>query len=82
MHAVTKACSKGDLKICTCDRKVKSRDTKGEHIWGGCSDNVHFGYKFTKEFVDSKENRKAEEGLMNLWNNNAGRKVTRCLGVV
>ena len=44
-------------------------------MWGGCSHNVKFGEKFAKQFVDSKEKPDLEDGLMNLWNNGAGRKV-------
>ena len=75
MHSVTKACAKGDLTICTCDRNIRSRETKGDFIWGGCSENVNFGDKFTREFLDTKENGRSVDGLMNLWNNGAGRKV-------
>ncbi|ELU01968.1 hypothetical protein CAPTEDRAFT_216606 [Capitella teleta] len=77
MFAVTTACAKGELHICDCDEKVRSQDTKGGFIWGGCSHNVAFGDRFTREFVDSNENRFNDEGLMNLWNNNAGRKAIR-----
>ena len=77
MHAITKSCSRGDLNICGCDTKVRSRDTQGKFMWGGCSENVRFGFKFTREFVDFNENRKVATGLMNLWNNNAGRNVSQ-----
>ncbi len=75
MHAVTKACAKGDLRICGCDQSIRSRETKGQFLWGGCSHNVKFGEKFSREFVDSKESGTIEDGMMNLWNNGAGRKV-------
>ena len=75
MHAVTKACAKGDLHICSCDKRVRSQDTGDDFLWGGCSHNVKFGEKFAREFLDSKENSDVETGLMNLWNNGAGRKV-------
>ena len=51
-------------------------------MWGGCSHNVAFGDKFTREFVDSNEDHLKDEGLMNLWNNNAGRKVSICWGLI
>ena len=48
--------------------------------WAGCSDNVAYGTAFSKSFVDSRETRaKGRDGaktLMNLHNNNAGRKVS------
>ena len=73
MHAITKACSRGELDLCSCDSHSPGRQV--DFRWGGCSDNVKFGYKFTSEFVDSNENPFAAPGLMNLWNNDAGRKV-------
>ena len=76
MHAVTKACAKGQLNICSCDLGVRNRETKGQFMWGGCSHNVDFGDKFASEFLDANENKILEEGMMNLWNNNAGRKVS------
>ncbi|KAJ1142088.1 hypothetical protein NDU88_008416 [Pleurodeles waltl] len=50
---------------------------------GGCGDNVDHGYRFAKEFVDTREREKnypngSEEQartLMNLQNNEAGRRV-------
>ena len=47
--------------------------------WSGCSDNVHYGSFFSKMFVDAYERRKKQaygRHLMNLHNNDAGRKVS------
>jgi hypothetical protein len=50
----------------------------------GCSDNIAFGVAFAKTFVDSRDLRAARStkpninsarALMNLHNNDAGRKV-------
>ena len=75
MHALTKSCAKGRMEQCGCDSGVRTRETDREFMWGGCSHNVQFGEKFTKEFVDVGENTLKDSGLMNLWNNNAGRRV-------
>ena len=75
MSAVTKACATGELSICGCDQKIRRREPSEDFIWGGCSHNIKFGERFTSEFVDSKEISHNEGGLMNLWNNAAGRKV-------
>lgn len=77
MHAITKACAKGEIGNCGCDTRVARRDTKGEFEWGGCSHNPDFGAKFSREFVDTKEDAKTSRGRMNLWNNEAGRQAVR-----
>jgi hypothetical protein len=49
--------------------------------WSGCSDNVDFGITFSRNFVDARDRRKSRKDprkaqpLMNLHNNEAGRKV-------
>lgn len=40
--------------------------------------DINFGEKFSKEFVDAREDEQNPEGLMNLHNNEAGRRV-KCL---
>ena len=51
--------------------------------WSGCSDNVDFGITFSRSFVDARDRRKSRkrsklpQPLMNLHNNEAGRKVSR-----
>ncbi|KAJ1062197.1 hypothetical protein K5549_008539 [Capra hircus] len=59
------------------------RGRGGECYQGGCGDNVDYGYRFAKEFVDAREREKnfakgsEEQGrvLMNLQNNEAGRRA-------
>lgn len=77
MYAVTKACARGELERCGCDTKVRQKNTNGQFEWGGCSENTRYGAKFSKEFVDSNEHRTSDNGLMNLWNNEAGRKAAK-----
>ena len=51
--------------------------------WSGCSDNVDFGVTFSRTFVDAQDRRKSRKNpknpipLMNLHNNEAGRKVKK-----
>lgn len=40
-----------------------------------CSQDIHYGEKFSRDFVDAKESHETAEGLMNLHNNEAGRRV-------
>ncbi len=56
--------------------------------WSGCSDNVDFGITFSRAFVDARDRRKSRkkprnaQPLMNLHNNEAGRKVSGIYFVV
>lgn len=48
--------------------------------WSGCSDNIAYGVAFSQSFVDVRERSKgasSSRALMNLHNNEAGRKVVR-----
>ncbi|XP_006899569.1 PREDICTED: protein Wnt-8a [Elephantulus edwardii] len=74
---ITKNCSMGDFEDCGCD-KSKNRKTGGHSwIWGGCSDNVEFGERISRLFVDGLEKGKDARALMNLHNNQAGRLAVR-----
>ena len=79
VYAITRACSQGELKICSCDSHKRGRasDDKGDFDWGGCSDNINYGIKFAKAFVDARERMvKDARALMNLHNNRCGRMVS------
>ncbi|ESO85224.1 hypothetical protein LOTGIDRAFT_130946, partial [Lottia gigantea] len=77
-HSVTRACSSGTLQKCGCDRTVRGRSPEGFE-WSGCSDNIDYGMAFSKAFVDAREKGKKRKNtgraLMNLHNNEAGRKA-------
>jgi len=90
-HALTRACSAGELDDCGCDRTVRGGAPGDGFQWAGCSDNVHFGTSFSRTFVDAREHRFSRRkrkntnsdtheqqvwrALMNLHNNEAGRKI-------
>lgn len=74
--AVTRACSKGELTDCSCDNRVRQKKHKSWQ-WGGCSEDIHYGERFSREFLDSKEDPNVAGGLMNLHNNEAGRRVSK-----
>ena len=92
-HAVTRACTLGELTTCGCDnskRRPKPQPLEPspdaltrpspDFEWSGCSENARFGIAFSEQFVDARERLKGkhmERGLINLHNNNAGRKVTK-----
>jgi len=83
-HAVTEACSAGNLTECSCDSSADGPHTGAPDgwKWGGCSDNVRYGLWFSESFVDAPERDRQRSGgaldvraLMNLHNNEVGRKV-------
>jgi len=77
-HSVSRACSEGAIETCTCD--YSQRGPSGiDWEWGGCSDNIQFGVKFSREFVDAGEKGRDIRYMMNLHNNEAGRVVSWCL---
>nr|CAD7425623.1 unnamed protein product [Timema monikensis] len=83
VHAIARACRDGQLSSCGCSRTGRPRDLHRDWIWGGCGDNLEYGYKFTQGFVDVREREKnykkgsREQGrsMMNLHNNEAGRRA-------
>ncbi|KAL9924951.1 protein wingless [Glossina fuscipes] len=83
-HSVARACSEGSIESCTCDYSHQSRSPQTsaqagsvagvrDWEWGGCSDNIGFGFKFSREFVDTGERGRNLREKMNLHNNEAGR---------
>jgi hypothetical protein len=49
--------------------------------WGGCSEDVNYGIKYSRNFIDRQENAATKMGLMNLHNNEAARRVSK-FGIV
>ena len=81
VHTVARACSSGNLTECSCEVAGRGRTTPEGWNWGGCSDNLRYGIKFAKRFIDApdkKQMRKTGEirNMMNLHNNEAGRRVS------
>ena len=82
VYSITRACSRGQLSTCACDpdKKGRARDKYGRRFeWGGCSDDVDYGRKFARAFIDAKERKNMDaRALMNLHNNKVGRRVCIC----
>ncbi|CAD5221569.1 unnamed protein product [Bursaphelenchus okinawaensis] len=83
-HEIGRRCKLGMLQSCGCSQSPKPDDLKQEFSWGGCGDNVDYGYKFARNFIDvreKEENAKRAENrgraLMNRWNNEVGRKILK-----
>lgn len=77
----------GDLLQCGCEAtrnrpppKPPSPSSYGDGVkweWGGCADDVEFGYEKSKQFMDAKRRRGKSDirALIDLHNNEAGRLV-------
>ncbi|EDS27054.1 wingless protein [Culex quinquefasciatus] len=88
-YAVTKACTMGDLVECSCQnhslQKNQQKPSKtggngqdGSWEWGGCDDNVNFGFRKSKDFLDARLRKKSDiRTLVKLHNNNAGRLAVK-----
>lgn len=54
----------------------KSLPNEGDWEWGGCGDNVKFGFKKSRDFMDAPYRKRSDiKTLVKLHNNNAGRLV-------
>ena len=91
-HAISRACMESKITShCHCSQERRPAGLKKSFLWAGCGDNLPYGYKFSKTFVDGKEELTAggtqdisqiSRVLMNLHNNEAGRRVrhvTACI---
>uniref|UniRef100_A0AAZ3RLZ4 Protein Wnt n=1 Tax=Oncorhynchus tshawytscha TaxID=74940 RepID=A0AAZ3RLZ4_ONCTS len=70
VNAVSRACREGELSTCGCSRAARPRDLPRDWLWGGCGDNVNYGYRFNYPRGSIEHTRT----LMNLQNNEAGRQ--------
>ncbi|KAB0379165.1 hypothetical protein FD755_010743 [Muntiacus reevesi] len=76
-HAITAACTQGNLSDCGCDKEKQGQYHRDEGWkWGGCSADIRYGIGFAKVFVDAREIKQNARTLMNLHNNEAGRKLS------
>ena len=52
LQAIARSCRNGDISTCGCSKSKRPENLNKDWVWGGCGDNVEYGYKFTKAFVD------------------------------
>lgn len=45
VHSISRACREGQLSSCGCSRANRPKSLNKEWIWGGCGDNIEYGYK-------------------------------------
>ncbi|KAG7329130.1 hypothetical protein KOW79_007304 [Hemibagrus wyckioides] len=89
MYTLTRNCSLGDLDNCGCDNSRNGKIGGRGWLWGGCSDNVDFGERISKQYVDAFETGQDARAAVNLHNNAAGRlavkatmkRICRCHGM-
>ncbi|NWS54212.1 WNT8C protein, partial [Chunga burmeisteri] len=77
MYTLTRNCSMGDFESCGCDDSRNGRVGGRGWVWGGCSDNVDFGERISKLFVDALETGHDTRALINLHNNEVGRLAVK-----
>ncbi|MEQ2248511.1 Protein Wnt-8c [Ilyodon furcidens] len=89
MYTLTRNCSLGDLENCGCDVSNNGKIGGRGWLWGGCSDNLDFGERISKQYVDAQETGQDSRAAVNLHNNAAGRtavkatvkRICRCHGM-
>ncbi|KAJ8254679.1 hypothetical protein GJAV_G00195970 [Gymnothorax javanicus] len=77
MFTLTRNCSLGDLDSCGCDQSRNGKIGGRGWLWGGCSDNVEFGEKISKSYMDALETGQDSRAAVNLHNNEAGRLAVK-----
>ncbi|VDN02858.1 unnamed protein product [Thelazia callipaeda] len=84
-HEIGRRCRLGLLQSCGCSQAARPSSVNAEWTWGGCGDNIEYGYRFSRDFIDVREKeegypkRSTDHGrsLMNRWNNEVGRRLLK-----
>lgn len=83
VHSISRSCKQARLRTCSCSQALRPKELHRDWIWGGCGDNLEYAYRFAEGFIDVREKEKnypryskgLARMLMNLHNNEAGRRV-------
>ena len=75
-HQITFQCAQNRIPRCKCGKTRKQPLGNRDWQWGGCSDNIKFGEKETRRFIDKLEKGNDARTAFNLHNNAVGRKVS------
>lgn len=100
-YSLTQACSRGSLQNCACDYnryerfsdiELARQQNTNQRVWhwAGCSDNLAFGIRLSKQFLDASaresrlsrtagKSRASLKEMMNEHNNRAGREAIKRL---
>lgn len=76
IHEIIVQCRLNRIPGCGCAEIKKQREGNGDWQWGGCSDNIRFGEKEMRRFINKLEEGNDARTAFNLHNNEVGRKVT------
>uniref|UniRef100_A0A0K0FDY6 Protein Wnt n=1 Tax=Strongyloides venezuelensis TaxID=75913 RepID=A0A0K0FDY6_STRVS len=83
-YEIGRKCRLGYIESCGCANTPKPNGLKEDWSWSGCGDNIDYGYRFSKDFIDVREkehsmanNEAKGVSLMNRWNNDVGRKILK-----
>lgn len=55
LQSIARSCRNGDISACGCSKSKRPENLNKDWVWGGCGDNLEYGYKFSKHFVDMTE---------------------------
>uniref|UniRef100_A0A669C730 Protein Wnt n=1 Tax=Oreochromis niloticus TaxID=8128 RepID=A0A669C730_ORENI len=79
-HTIARACTTGDLRLCSCG-PVPAEIPEPGYRWGGCGDNLHYGLIMGSKFSDAPMKMKRSSShankLMHLHNSEVGRQVLK-----
>lgn len=77
-HTIARACTSGDLRLCSCS-PIPGEIPEPGIRWGGCGDNLHYGLMMGSKFSDAPMKMKRAGShankLMHLHNSEVGRQV-------
>lgn len=78
-HTIARACTSGDLRLCSCG-PIPAEILEPGYRWGGCADNLHYGLIMGSKFADAPMKMKRAGShankLMHLHNSEVGRQVS------
>ncbi|KAI1903636.1 hypothetical protein AGOR_G00029240 [Albula goreensis] len=79
-HTIARACTSGDLRLCSCG-PIPGEIPEPGYRWGGCADNLHYGLVMGSKFSDApmkmKKSGSHANKLMHLHNSEVGRQALR-----
>ncbi|KAG7267774.1 hypothetical protein CRUP_001690 [Coryphaenoides rupestris] len=79
-HTIARACTSGDLRLCSCG-PIPGEIPEPGYRWGGCADNLHYGLVMGSKFSDAPMKMKKAGShankLMHLHNSEVGRQALR-----